>query len=98
MMLHLLNDLIALISKQGLSLSNTGVIGEDKKPTGYSLKAQCSDVLHYQTIPLSKLKSLELHSSTGVTTETNVIGVRPCWLLRVLGAFCGCCQVRFFSR
>ncbi|XP_072036738.1 uncharacterized protein [Amphiura filiformis] len=77
---------------QGLAVSNTGIIGEDKKPHGYHLKAQCSDVLHYQTIPLSKLKSLELHSASGVNTETNVIGVRPCWLLRILGACCGCCQ------
>nr|XP_054759915.1 uncharacterized protein LOC129266063 [Lytechinus pictus] len=70
---------------QGLSLA-TLTPGQDKRPSGYTITANASDILHYQSIPLINIHSVELNASVGVQSVETVMGVRPCCCL----ALCSC--------
>ena len=60
----------------GLSLSTLSY-GTDKKPTGYAITGKASDILHYQSIPLPNVHSVELNASVGVQSVETVMGLRP---------------------
>lgn len=72
---------------QGLSLQVLAP-GKDKKPSGYTVTGRASDVLHYQSIPLPTIHSVELNASVGIQSTGSVFGSRPCYLLAALSC-CG---------
>ncbi|XP_072027684.1 uncharacterized protein [Amphiura filiformis] len=79
--LFLTNHRILLLSAeeyQGLSFAGSEIVLTSKRPRMYSLNGCCSDVLHYQCVPLGCIKSVELNARLGVSTSANIIGRRPC--------------------
>jgi len=70
---------------QGLTLTAM-FPGSDKKTSGYTVTGKASDILHYQSIPLTNIHSVELNASVGVQSVETVMGIRPCCCL----ALCSC--------
>ncbi|XP_003725293.2 uncharacterized protein LOC100891157 [Strongylocentrotus purpuratus] len=82
---------------QGLSLSTLSY-GTDKKPTGYAITGKASDILHYQSIPLPNVHSVELNASVGVQSVETVMGLRPdCCLALFSCAGMDCCLKKWSS-
>ncbi|XP_072176540.1 uncharacterized protein [Diadema setosum] len=72
---------------QGLSLTSLAH-GVDKRPSGYMVTGKATDIVHYLSIPLDCIKSVELDVSVGVEAQAAVRGERPCCLLAALSC-CG---------
>ncbi|XP_006825287.1 uncharacterized protein LOC102810045 [Saccoglossus kowalevskii] len=77
---------LLLLSAENSAGAKLSKFGDPKKlPGGYHIETSCNDNLHYVSFPLSCFRSIELFASTGVKTESNIYGQRPCcWGL------CGC--------
>ncbi|XP_072176225.1 uncharacterized protein [Diadema setosum] len=71
---------------QGLSVTSLAH-GVDKRPSGYMVTGRAVDIVHYLSIPLDCIKSVELDVSVGVAAQAAVRGKIPCCLLSALSCF-----------
>ncbi|XP_072043560.1 uncharacterized protein [Amphiura filiformis] len=79
--LYLTDHRILLLSAeedQGLTFAASSTTNTGRRPREYYLNGGCSDVLHYQCVPLGSIKSVELNARIGISNSAKIVGRVPC--------------------